>query len=259
LETTPLITLLTDFGYQDPYVGVMKGVIARICPAGRVIDLSHGVRPQAVSEAAYLLLAGYRYFPRGTVHVAVVDPGVGSARRIIAVRTEEYVFLAPDNGLLGYVLCRRPPEEVVSVSRDRYFLRPVSRTFHGRDVFAPVAAHLARGVPLSELGESIDDFQEAPIPKPRELPIGLQGTVLYVDHFGNVVTNFPSSLEEEITSVVAGGQEIAGVSASYSEVPDGALLALFGSGGFLEISLRGGSAADVLGLKIGASVVAKIR
>ena len=209
----PIITLLTDFGTEDEYVGVMKGTILSIHPQAVIVDLTHHVSPQQVLQAAHILEASYRYFPEGTIHVIVVDPGVGTDRRIIVLKNEKHVFLAPDNGVLSLILDAGSVEFAAVVEADDFFLKPVSRTFHGRDIFAPLAAHLSKGLPLSRLGSetSPDQLNRLEIAKPyvaedREII----GSIVGVDHFGNLITDIDGDtirnfLENDPITVCASG------------------------------------------------------
>ena len=269
---SPPIVLTTDFGAADPYAGVMKGVILRISPGATVVDLTHQVQPQNVRQAAIILGASYRFFPTGSIHVAVVDPGVGTSRRAILVVTPAARFLAPDNGLLSFVLADyldQPPREPGRVSlppnvtayhltNPRYWLSPVSRTFHGRDVFAPVAAHLSMGVPLQELGQPVTDLVWLPLPPPVQQGSSIQGEVIYADHFGNLITNIPGLELENKSGVVVEikGRRIDGLSLTFQagDQGEGTLLALEGSFGYLEIAVRNGSAASVLSAGPGEEV-----
>lgn len=257
----PVISLLTDFGLSDPYAGIMKGVIVSICPDARIIDISHEVAPQDVHGAAYVLAAAYPYFPPGTIHVAVVDPGVGGSRRIIAARTASGVFLAPDNGLLTLVLDEQEPVAVCRVENPGIFLHPVSRTFHGRDIFAPAAARLACGMEMAKLGapvpaRSLARLDFGPPPRPDENG-RLKGAIIAVDRFGNLVSNIrEADLESAFGSRYAGGKGIcvqvagrvvSGICGAYQEVPEGAPLAIIGSTGRLEISVNAGNACRYFG------------
>ncbi len=251
-----LITLLTDFGHRDVYVGVMKGVISGIAPDARVVDLCHAVPPQGLVSAAYQLGAAYPHFPAGTVHVVVVDPGVGTGRAIVAIRAAGSVFLAPDNGVLAAVLSGDAVEEAVAVENAALFRASVSATFHGRDVFAPVAARLATGTPLGELGPARDPdglVRGEPGrllggPTPSADGRGLDGAaVLDVDRFGNVITNIDGRLGARIGSITVGELRVVRFARTYGEVEAGAALALVGSTGRVEISVRDGSAAAVAG------------
>jgi len=251
----PLITLTTDFGLQDSFVGTMKGVILGIAPAARLVDLTHDVPPQDVRAGAYALYAAYRYFPAHTVHLAVVDPGVGSARRAVAVRASWGTFVAPDNGLLSLVLSRETVDEAVALENPAYRLSQVSHTFHGRDVFAPAAAHIARGVSLSELGPAVTDLVTFPVSRPARRGSTLTGYVIYVDRFGNLVTDVTEAdLTGPVATVEAGTARIAGLSDAYAAAVPGQPLALIGSAGHLEVAVREGHAGRVLGLGVGDPV-----
>jgi S-adenosyl-L-methionine hydrolase (adenosine-forming) len=259
-----LLTLTTDFGLRDEYVGVMKGVAAGIDPGGRIIDITHGIDAQDIVHGAYILAAACDYFPRGAVHLAVVDPGVGSARRIVAVETDHYRFVAPDNGLLERVLGGRAIRTVVAVENPRCFLAPVSRTFHGRDIFMPAAAHLAAGVALTELGPVVEPSSLATgvVPGCRAmLSGGIEGTVIAADRFGNLLTTIDAasiaaycrSAEDRIV-ISVGSREIRGLAASYSAVARHQPLAIIGSRGLLELSVNHASASAMLGLNKGDTV-----
>lgn len=261
------ISLLTDFGLRDPYVGIMKAVIASRAPAASVIDLSHSVSPQDVTEAAFFIASSFPYFPVDTVHVIVVDPGVGSGRAVVAMRAAGHFFLAPDNGVLTRIMENASIEEIVRVENEGYFLHPVSRTFHGRDIFAPVAAAVAEGLQLAELGPLIGaaDAVRIRLPGPSLTEKGcLKGEVIAVDGFGNLITN----LDEESLARVSAGKDpsalsveigesfIQGLSSSYRAVPEGGLLAIIGSRGYLEISVNQGDAGRHLNCGKRTTVVA---
>jgi len=259
-----IITLTTDFGLADGYVGTMKGIILGISPTATIVDISHEIAPQDVHEAAYTLYAAYSYFPQGSIHVVVVDPGVGSERRAIALRTPQATFVAPDNGVLSYVVAGERVEEIVHVTNPRYHLPPVSRTFHGRDIFAPIAAHLARGIPLAELGEPLTEIVAFPLPRPQVRPDGtIVGQVIHIDRFGNLITSIMSKdladhplLREGIIGIK--GQSIRGTANNYAEGAPGKLLALIGSSDHLEIAVSGGSASQTLEAKVGDEVLLKV-
>jgi len=258
-DPLPIIALLTDFGSKDHYVGVMKGVIHGICRDAHVVDLSHNVSSQDITEAAFVLRSSYRYFPPGTVFVCVVDPGVGSRRAIVCLRANGQLFLAPDNGLLSVVASDSAPEGIYAVEDERFFLKPVSRTFQGRDIFAAVAAHLCAGVDPAELGPPLARVQALRLPRPVKTAGGtLRGEVIYIDHFGNLITNISDSILQtafrgprDRVEVSVKAHSIRGVSASYSEVEKGRLLALVGSSGYLEVAANEGSAAEMLGCRKG--------
>jgi S-adenosylmethionine hydrolase len=258
MQPTGIITLTTDFGLTDSYVGIMKGVILGIAPTARLIDITHTISPQDVQQAAYMVQTYARYFPTGTVHMVVVDPGVGSARRAIAFETPESVVVGPDNGVLTAAWqdarARWQPDVVqaVELADPRYWLPDVSNTFHGRDIFAPVAAHLARGTPLAALGPSIADVHEATLTQPtRDAEGTLQGRIVHIDYFGNCITNImPQHLEQlgDHVTVRIGGARIQGVRHTFADVAVGELLALIGSTNHLEIGIRNGNAARTLGV-----------
>ena len=255
-----LITLTTDFGLEDGYVGTMKGVILGINPRAVIVDLCHEIAPQNVREAAYVLYTAYRYFPPRTVHVVVVDPGVGSERRAIALRTRQAVFVAPDNGVLSYIAAQEEILGIVHLTNARYWLAEVSSTFHGRDIFAPVAGHLSRGVPFSELGQPIHDIVLLPLSQPESHPDGtLGGHILHVDRFGNCITDVRAEHlpPDGPPTVEVAGRRIMGVRPTYAVGEEGHLLALISSEGYLEIAVRGGSAAQALGAKAGDEVIVR--
>lgn len=250
-----IITLLTDFGTTDPYVSAMKGVALSLNPEVQLVDITQEITPHDVAEAGYVLTMVHRYYPPGTVHVVVVDPGVGSERRILAAEIEGRVLMAPDNGLLTMALATSPPERLVSVMNRGYFRHPVSMTFHGRDIFAPVAAHLTLGVDLGEMGPQVEDYQRLEAASATVSPAAIDGQVIHVDRFGNLVTNITrqdiAQFHGDRTTALrvhVAAEEISGVSRTYAEVGLGELLAVIGSTGLLEISTNRGSAADVLGV-----------
>jgi S-adenosylmethionine hydrolase len=260
--TGKVITLTTDFGLADGYVGVMKGVILGIAPEATIVDLSHEIRPQDIRHGAFVLKTACRYFPPGTIHVVVVDPGVGSRRRILVVRGAPATFVAPDNGVLSWALEDLGVECVVGATEARFWRPAVSQTFHGRDVFAPLAAHLARGVAVEALGPAITDWLRIPFPMPRRGPEAnrVRGEILHIDHFGNLITNVEvEALSGQVTNVsgvpvvlnehstiIIGQRSVAGLHRSYAEVESGQLLAIAGSSGYLELAVREGSAAALL-------------
>jgi len=253
----PIITLTTDFGLADGFVGTMHGVILGICPAARIVDLSHGIAPQGIQEAAFILAAATPFFPAGTVHVVVVDPGVGSERRAIAVQTDRAFYVAPDNGVLSEALAQEQVLAAVHLNRPAFWLPVVSRTFHGRDIFAPVGAHLARGVPLRELGEPVNDLLRLPVSRPERQADGtLLAHVRYIDHFGNLITDVRDHDLAQMGQVIVYYKEkrIAGLQPSYAAVPRGELVALIGSSRRLEIAVRDGSAARLLAAQVGDSL-----
>jgi S-adenosylmethionine hydrolase len=253
----PIITLTTDFGQADGYVGTMKGVILGICPEAVLVDISHEIRPQAVRQAAYVLSTAAPYFPPGTVHLVVVDPGVGSERRPIAVQTERAVYVAPDNGVLSLALAQEPARIAVDLAESRSRLPKASATFHGRDIFAPAAAHLACGRDLGEMGTSIPRLAMIVLPdlQPRLQADGSwQGEILHVDRFGNLITNFQAPNPKLGILVLLGEARISGLSRTFADVAPGDLVAYTGSSGYLEIAVREGNAAARLGMGVGDPV-----
>lgn len=256
-----VITLLTDFGTQDAFVGVMKGVIKSLAPHADVIDLTHHVPPQDIRAGAFVLQTVCRYFPPGTIHLAVVDPGVGGARRPVAAHIGDFVYVCPDNGLLSHVLAQDALTRAVTLDNRQYHLPQVSRTFHGRDIFAPVAAHLANGVPLDTLGTQTDTLQTFPLSQPFVMGDTITCHVIYTDVFGNLFTDLTEDMMKtgEVSRAVikVGGTAIDGVADSYSQAPEGNPLALFGSSGRLEIAVRNGSAREQLGIKVGDRVTVR--
>lgn len=266
----PLIALTTDFGADSIFAGVLKGVILRVHPAARLLDLTHTIQPQDVRQASFLLAAYGGYLPAGTIHVVVVDPGVGSERRPVAVASPDALFVAPDNGVLSHVLAQDGaagsttagpaglPEgwRAVVLDRPELWLQPVSDTFHGRDVFGPVAAHLALGRRVDDVGSATDWLTVLDVACPKSLPDGgAEGEVEYVDTFGNLVTNLPAKLLPAHPAVEVGGRRIEGLNRSYEA--RGLLVAMVGSADTLEIAAPNASAAAVLGLGVGAKVVVR--
>ena len=247
-----IITLLTDFGYSDPYVGSMKGVILGINPNVQIVDISHNVTPQNINEAAYLLKRSCSFFPEGTIHVVVVDPGVGSDRSILAVKSDSAVFLAPDNGVLKYVFDDRPVDVYQITNRD-YFRDNVSHTFHGRDIFAPVAAYSSKGIKLDTLGQPFQNYMEGEVAKPVVGTKTISGEIIYIDRFGNGITNIDRHLLTDLKQIhiQIKSTTIRGLSNRYIDVPTGKPLALIGSGDTLEISVHQGNAAEQLGFSVG--------
>ena len=255
----PIIALLTDFGTQDHYAGTIKGVILGICPDVTLVDITHDIPPHDVTAGALELAAAYKYFPAGTIFVAVVDPGVGSARRGFAVDTGDYRFVAPDNGVLTQVLRESPPKKMVELTERRYARPTVSHTFEGRDRFAPAAAWIAKGTQFTALGRPVSDFHKLDIPVADAGADSVRGVVLRVDRFGNLVTNIDRKTVERLAqagplTIDAGGQRIDRLVATYAELPADGVGALFGSTDHLEVAAPSSSAADRLVLTRGAVV-----
>ena len=231
-----IITLTTDFGLRDPYVGIMKGVILGIAPEACLVDISHDVGPHDVAEGAFALASAFRYFPPGTVHLAIVDPGVGSERRPIAACDGRHMFVGPDNGLFS--LCVDENAKMHHITNETHFLTPVSETFHGRDIFAPVAARLASGMALEAVGPPIRDF--------LQLTIGDSPSVLYVDQFGNIVTSLRADDLSQKSALRISGTRIGSLCRTYAEGRPGELFMVVGSSGFIEVAMNRGSAAKRL-------------
>jgi hypothetical protein len=281
MNTRPIITLTTDFGVADGYVGTMKGVMLDIAPHAQLVDITHEISPQDVRQTAYVLYTAYPFFPPYTVHLVVVDPGVGSVRRPIAFRSACGTFVGPDNGVFSYVMADVAAAEefggaIVELVNRRHRLPEVSHTFHGRDIFAPAAAHLAAGVPIDQLGPAVPDPVTLPLPHLEVSPNVVRGEVLHADHFGNAITSIgrlfwrgdelslepvfrerggqKALFQAEAALVMVAGREIARVHRTYADVKPGEVLALVGSEGHLEIAVREGSGAQRLGLQPGDPV-----
>ncbi len=254
----PIVTLTTDFGLADHFVGTMKAVILGICPRAQIVDVCHQVAAFEIAEAAFVLAQAYRYFPPKTVHVVVVDPGVGTSRRPIVAEAGGQRFIAPDNGVLSMVFAREQPKVRVITAR-KYFLKDVSQTFHGRDIFSAVGAHVAAGVPPARMGKLIDDYLRLSFEKPvRTGRRAWTGAILKIDHFGNVITNFHREdfphLSERPFEFAVGFERVSRLAANYSESKPGELFAIWGSSGYIEISVSRDSAAKMLGCGVGAPV-----
>jgi len=273
-----IITLTTDFGYDDPYVAAVKGAILSINPEANIVDISHSIAPQNILQGAFTLSVAYRYFPKQTIHMAIVDPGVGSERRGIILKTASAFFVAPDNGILSYVIDDLFPNvvpqsigqgprnqtttevlfkkglEAAAITDPRFWRHPVSPTFHGRDIFAPVAAGISLGISIYEFGEKINSLHILPIPKPSPDPQGnLVGQILHIDRFGNLITNVKNAdLPGKDVTVEVAGQRIQGITDYYAQ--NKGVMAIVGSSGYLEVSLRDGNASDFLGLTVGDQV-----
>jgi S-adenosylmethionine hydrolase len=254
-----VIALLSDFGVQDHYAGTMKGVILSICPETTIVDITHEIPPHDVVAGALQLGATYRYFPAGTIFLAVVDPGVGSARRGIAAEAGGFRFVAPDNGVLSVVFREEPPRKVVELTERRYARPTVSRTFEGRDRFAPAAAWLARGIQLSALGRPAGPCHHLDLPAPHVSDDVLWGEVLIVDRFGNLVSNidrrtFEAFARSHPVRILADERPVVRLVSTYSEMGQGELCALFGSSDHLELSVNAASAEQLLGLRRGTRI-----
>lgn len=241
-----IVTITTDFGLEDHYVGAMKGAILSINPDARIIDISHEIPPHDIFKGAFTLRNFYRYFPKGTIHVAVVDPGVGSQRKPIAVEADGAIFVGPDNGVFSFIYRGSKSVKVFEITNSKYMLSDVSFTFHGRDIFAPAAAHLSLGVSVEDLGKRVRKPVELPIKEPEVRKNEIIGEFIYLDSFGNLVTNIPSDLLKHESTIFIGKRVIKGISKSYADVSIGKLVAVLGSSGFLEISVNQGRACDLV-------------
>lgn len=255
-----IISLLTDFGLRDGYVGVMKGVIWKINPEAQIADITHFIQPQDIRQGALALLRTSKYFPRGTVHIAVVDPGVGTDRRPLAAEVEGHFFVGPDNGLFSLVFQdaqeRGAPVKTFTLDRPQFWLPEISSVFHGRDIFAPVGAHLSGGVTIEELGTPLEATVMLSIPEARPIPGGLAGEVIEVDNFGNLATNIRRDMltSGKAVTVKAGGQAIRGLARTFGDRPDGELVATIGTENDLMIAVVKGSAAERLKMTVGDAV-----
>ena len=260
----PIITLTTDYGWSDPLVAAMKGVILKINPDARIVDISHSVMPYDLLDGALTIGQAYRYYPSKTVHMVVVDPGVGTHRRPLLVSGDQHYFIAPDNGVLSMVYEKETKVMVRHITAEHYFLTPISNTFHGRDIFAPVAAWLTKNWQSASFGEEVTDYVRFSLPKPRASDNTLRGVVLKVDNFGNLITNMtPEDVPYLISQtksfkIVVGTREIHKFAQTYSQGVPGELFAILGSSGFLEISVNKGNAARTLGVQRGAEVTVEL-
>jgi hypothetical protein len=253
--TNPPITLLTDFGIGDYFAGAMKGTILSINPEARIIDISHTIPAQDIEDGAFTLLAGYRSFPAGTIHVAVVDPGVGSGRRPILIQTRDYFFVGPDNGIFSYICDVEQEFKGFHLTNQNYFRQPVSSTFHGRDIFSPVAAVLSLGVEPGRLGEAVTDLIRWKPLQPERLRNGsVEGRVIHIDRFGNCITNIGRDDFTEPAQLKVGRKTIKSFKRFFAEKGPEQLFGVWGSAGFLEIAANNESAARLMRVKRGARV-----
>ena len=254
-----IITLTTDFGLKDHYVGAMKGVILSINPEVVITDITHEIPPQDIFKSALILRNFYNYYPQGTIHIVIVDPGVGSRRKPIVVQADNYIFLGPDNGIFTFIYSEFKSVKAFEISNPKYILPKVGSTFDGRDVFAPAAAHLSLGVPADDLGGQVRKPVKLQIKEPVVRRSEIIGEVIYIDSFGNLITNIPAQLIKPKSRVYIGGEVIKGISQFYAEVPKGELLAIIGSTGFLEISVSHGSALDMVETRLSSTKSKKIK
>jgi S-adenosyl-L-methionine hydrolase (adenosine-forming) len=262
VPSRPTITLTTDFGTNDHFVGAMKGVILEIVPDAQIVDISHAVQPFDVLDGALTISQAYSYFPSGTVHLVVVDPGVGTVRRPIIAISDKHFFVAPDNGVLSLIYAQEERVHVRHISSDHYFLQPVSNTFHARDIFAPVAAYLAKQVDSHKFGDEIEDYARFAAPKPKVVDENrMRAVVLKVDRFGNLITNITPKdapmlfgADPAPFKLVVGNKEITVIRSLYAEGTPGEVFAIMGSMGFLEIAANRGAAAQITGAGKGSEV-----
>ncbi|MEE2909180.1 MAG: SAM-dependent chlorinase/fluorinase [Candidatus Poribacteria bacterium] len=255
-----IITLTTDFGLTDTYVGEMKGVIFQINPQAQIIDITHNIPPQDLSSAAFQINNAYQYFPEGSIHIIVIDPSVGSQRRSIVCQTEKAIFVCPDNGICTKIFEQEKLTRTIEITNPNFCLRQISRTFHGRDVFAPVAAHISCGVSLTDLGPEISDITRLSIPQPKITDNEIIGKIIWIDNFGNAITNVSmetlksTSFDTKCTIQIA-GIEIDHLSSFYDESGIGSTLALVNSSGNIEIAVNQGSASSTLNIKVGEKIL----
>jgi S-adenosylmethionine hydrolase len=267
LAHRPIITLTTDFGLSDHFVGTVKGVILAIVPEVEIVDISHSVQAFDVLDGALTIAQSYSYFPTGTVHLVVVDPGVGTARRPILVTSDRHHFVAPDNGVLSLVYGREERLHIRHVTAEHYYLQPVSNTFHARDIFAPVTAWLAKGVDPEKFGDEISDYVRFNAPKPKPVDGNtLRGVVLKVDRFGNLITNITPqdapmlfASEPGAFKILVGKHEVTEIHSNYSEGAPGEVFGILGSMGYLEIAADRGSAAKIIGSGKGSEVTISLQ
>ena len=261
----PIITLLTDFGLNDEYVGTMKGVILSINPSTTLIDITHNIDPQDIIQAAFTIKSYYNFFPKGTVHVVVVDPGVGGSRAIIAIKMAGHTFLAPDNGILTLLIKEGNIDEIIRVDNKKFFLKSISQTFHGRDIFAPVSAHISSGVEINQIGTPINknDLAKLSIPEPKISDKGeLIGSIVSIDRFGNLITNIDSNCLKNFCGLEAGGKpeirignsKITDLAKSYENSEFNSPLIIIGSRGYLEIAVNCDSAKKYLKAEKGDTI-----
>jgi S-adenosyl-L-methionine hydrolase (adenosine-forming) len=258
----PFITLTTDFGRDSSYVAAMKGVILSINPAAVIVDISHAVAPQSITEGAFVLGESTRWFPRDSIHVAVVDPGVGTDRKIVYARIDDQQYVCPDNGLLSYVCRHRRPEHAIELTNRSLFLAEVSNTFHGRDIMAPVAAQLSLGLPPEQLGPKLETLKLFEWPQPQRRDNSEVGRILYADSFGNLISNvsredLPGEIEDSCFRVETAQHQLDGIAKTYCQSSPGTVVALFGSSGLLELAVVQGNAAARLQIPIGESLIVK--
>lgn len=252
----PIITLTTDFGTKDGYVGAVKGVIKRINPQVEILDITHQVDPFDVLGAAFVLSNFYRYFPQGSIHLVVIDPGVGGQRQPLLIRSQSFYFVGPDNGIFSFIYQNEELIQIRILSNKKYFLAEPSSTFHARDIFAPVAAYISLGVDLKEFGKSAKECMKLMFPEPESLKRSLSGEIIHIDNFGNLITNIQAQLlqNKKVTMILVSKRKIKRIVQSYFDIPPGEVGALVGSSGFLEIASNQKSAQNILKSRTGTKV-----
>jgi len=257
----PIITLTTDFGTKDGYVGAVKGVIKKINPEAELIGITHEIEPFDILGAAFALNNFYRYFPKGSIHLVAVDPGVGSERQALLIKSEDFFFVGPDNGVFNFIFENERINEIIVLSNKKYFLATLSSTFHTRDIFAPVAAYLSLGIDIREFGNSAEECVKLLFPQPSSTKKSIVGEIIHIDNFGNLITNIGTQLldNKNVVHIDVEKKKIKQISQSYFDVPKKEVGAVIGSSGFLEISMNQGSAAKALNSKIGLAVKVSFR
>jgi len=255
----PAIVLLTDFGLKDHFVGVMKGVMLTLNPRARIIDLTHGIRPHQITDAAFKLLAAFFYFPKGTIFTVVVDPGVGSKRLPVVIKTKNYLFIGPDNGVLSLAASRDGIKEVIALTNRKYFLKNVSATFHGRDIFAPVAAHVSRGCTIKSLGKPIKTIKKLTLAKAKSHGKDITGEIISIDQFGNLITNITKSRVKSRFHARLRGEAISKIQTCYDDARANEPFFIVGSFGTLEVSLKAKSAQKYFAARVGDKIKVDLR
>jgi len=266
IPSDPIITLLTDFGESDPYTGAIKGVILSICPKARIVDLSHNIQKHNIHEGAFYLFSVAKYFPKNTIHLAIVDPGVGSSRKPLIIQSRNYFFIGPDNGVLSLAALDDNVQKITEISNDYYFLKPISNTFHGRDIFAPVAAHLAINRSLEKFGSIIEEWVQIEIPKVKVDGNKIYGKIIHIDRFGNLITNISQEIFHKIHKPEKNFIQIhikqfdskIILCNSYSQVGSGEFLGIFGSSNLLEIARNQDSAANALNAQVNDKILVEL-
>lgn len=261
-----IITILTDFGEKDPYVGAMKGVILSICPHAKIIDLSHNIQKHNIREGAFFLFSVAKYYPKNTIHLVVIDPGVGSDRKPLIIQSKNFIFVGPDNGVLSIAASEDEIQKIVTITNSSYFLKPISNTFHGRDIFAPVAAHLANNEPIERFGHITKDWIQLKLPKVQVKDNMINAEIIHIDRFGNIITNIPKKLLQNRPEFRKGILEIKikdkelkiPLCSSYNQVKQGEFLGIIGSTNYLEISKNQESAANALDVQIQEKIFVKL-